>query len=913
MVRNRFAICFLVTAFALTLQARVISYAPYTDRTAYPAHQSRMNRHFALFEAAPYSQSNPQPPTFGQLVVYDFEGIDEPHVVFPADGSSVVFTTAALRESEVGTLQIFVQAQRPGQSLFDSWLSVDGGATWKSVALPPTSIAQLATTGSDNGGPFASYRYSQIRVGNAQYPFVVAFGEGVFAVGADASARTLYAQSSSNPPQIALAGRNGDGTQFLLRTNTQLVTIDLSGAMTPVLTAFSSQLPSFEGFIASDGAVYVDERSNYNAGGTLWYVHNGAKKALFPVLWTDATAPSAFMIPTADYSGAWIITRGGGHPTALYRDLQGDSQKMFEDITAPDVEALHTGSSGDKLLIQVHRPRPVDVRMFRDPALAVWHVGQPAPRAYDELFLNEEWNKGFVHVDVEKIEGGEPFVFDSGTSLYGGGGGGIIVSPPPAGGGGDVVQEWGVVRASLRQQLVFPAVGRTHGAFGSDWVSDVIIQNPLDAPQRIDLKFVSSGGLFPVKAVSLTLNPLEIRMIHDIVGSLLEMDGVIGALFVTPEAGVTATSRTYSRSGNGTFGFGMNAVDVFAAAASPRFPVTFAGAFPGSNYRTNMTLTDTSGRGTEAILTADGPQGAMGADGISFSTAANGHEQMNFIGTSLGLMPYETGALRVTPTRGNALTAVFTIDNRTNDSTYFAPDVPASFTRMIPAIGHLDGANGAKFRSDVYLFNPSDQPRAVTLEAKSWEIAESPAFLTLTLLPNEARVIRDALVTAFGKTGIARLRYTSQTPGGSGVRVTSRTYNVDSNGGTYGFLMPPLNNFQIAGSGDSLEILGAVADPGYRTNIGLVDMTEWPTNQNATARVEILDSSSKTVDSFNVTFPVAGGTQLNDVFRARELSVSGPVLIRITPASGMIGAYATTTDNITNDSSYLAANLSAKQ
>jgi len=257
---------------------------------------------------------------------------------------------------------------------------------------------------------------------------------------------------------------------------------------------------------------------------------------------------------------------------------------------------------------------------------------------------------------------------------------------------------------------------------------------------------------------------------------------------------------------------------------------------------------------------------------------------------------------------------VFTIDNLTNDATYFAPDVPAGFlTRMIPAIGHLEGANASRFRSDLYLFNPASQPRTLTLEAKAWDTPEAPTFLSLTLLPNEARVIRDVLSTAFGKTGIARLRFTSQSPDNSGVRVTSRTYSVDSNGGTYGFLMPPLNNFQIAGSGDTLEILGAFADPGYRTNIGLVELTEFPTNQNATARVEILDSASKTIDSFSVNFPVAGGTQLNDIFRARDLTVSGPVLIRITPTNGTIGAYATTTDNITNDSSYLAANLAAKE
>jgi hypothetical protein len=355
----------------------------------------------------------------------------------------------------------------------------------------------------------------------------------------------------------------------------------------------------------------------------------------------------------------------------------------------------------------------------------------------------------------------------------------------------------------------------------------------------------------------------------------------------------------------------MNAIDVLAAAASPRFPLSFAGAFAGTNYRTNVTITDTSGRGTEAALTAAGINGVMGSSDVSITTSANGHRQVNFIGSTLGLQPYETGALVIRPKRGSAIAAVFSVDNRTNDSTYFPPDLPSSFVaRVIPAIGHLDGANGSRFRSDLYLFNPSDQPRSVGLDAKAWDVPESPAFLSLTLLPNEARVIRDVLLTAFGKTGIARLRYTSQA---GGVRVTSRTYNVDSNGGTYGFLMPPLNNFQIGGSGDTLEILGAVADPKYRTNIGLVEMAGFATNQNASARIEILNESSHQVDAFTVNLPMAGGTQLNDVFRARGLAVTGPVLIRVTPISGTIGAYVTTTDNITNDSSYMAANLASRE
>jgi hypothetical protein len=166
----------------------------------------------------------------------------------------------------------------------------------------------------------------------------------------------------------------------------------------------------------------------------------------------------------------------------------------------------------------------------------------------------------------------------------------------------------------------------------------------------------------------------------------------------------------------------------------------------------------------------------------------------------------------------------------------------------------------------------------------------------------------------FGKTGLARLRYQTIDAfnGGQGVRVTSRTYSVDDNGGTYGFLMPPLNNFQMGSSGDTLEILGVVGGTGFRTNLGLVDCTAFPNGQNVQARVEILDDKGLTIDTFTMNVPSAGGVQINDIFHARGLG-DGPraALIRVSPISGLIGAYATMNDNGTNDPTYLAANLAA--
>src|SRR5204863_280043 len=170
----------------------------------------------------------------------------------------------------------------------------------------------------------------------------------------------------------------------------------------------------------------------------------------------SATAGVIFAVPTSDYNGAWMIQRQSGKPTKLSRHtLAAGTEVLWTDVSGPEVEALHTAGSPDKLLIQVHRRR---AQVFIDPALALWRVGEPAPTAYDELFLNESVSKGFVHVDVDNLASGAPFAFDSGVAfpsiiLSGGGG-------SAGGGGGDVVQEWGVVRGSLKQRLVLPGIAR---------------------------------------------------------------------------------------------------------------------------------------------------------------------------------------------------------------------------------------------------------------------------------------------------------------------------------------------------------------------------------------------------------------------------------------------------------------------
>ncbi|MFP5245656.1 MAG: hypothetical protein ACLGH0_03095, partial [Thermoanaerobaculia bacterium] len=602
------------------------------------------------------------------------------------------------------------------------------------------------------------------------------------------------------------------GSQYLVLTQewlngftpvSVLRIVDTNGNATVVADDLARQV-LYSGWIASDGGVYLVVRRS--EGRFLYRIKDGAAvgiggpyNAAFPDL---SASPNSvyrdehhfFAVPTANFEGAWMLQREPTKPTTFSRYTPSEGVKqMWQDVSGPEVEALIAGNSGQTVLIQVHRDRTAQLqRPFVDPALAVWRVGQPAPDAYDELFLNEEVNKGFVHVDVDNMETGRPFVFNSGTFEVGFEEGPIS---PPVGGGGDVIQEWGVVRASLKQRLVLPGVARLRGAFDSHWLTDVTIYNPLNEPQDVEIRYVALGETVQATGVSktVTLEPREIRFIPDALAALFQLENGGGALHFLPAEGINVVGRTYSRKGNGTFGFGMQAID-FYNAAGPRFPVTFAGAFPGLNFRTNILLTDTSGRGTAALLRAYGVGGAFAEGNSTISAPGDGILQYNNVGGTLGLFSRDAGGLVVQPTRGSGIPTVVAIDNRTNDPTYFPPDLPTGgLVRAIPVIGHLSGANNSRFRSDLYIFNPTERTQQIVLEAQKWD-TNATRQTTFTLLPHEARVVVDALPTLFNLTGLARIRYWSN-DFGNDVRVTSRTYTVEESGATYGSLIPPLNNF----------------------------------------------------------------------------------------------------------------------
>lgn len=886
---KRLSLLFLV-CLASPVFARVVSYAPYTNRVALPAFQDRASRHFVLIESRAEDFLHRVPR---EVVLYDATGAEEPRVITP---QAAVWEQSALYQKDGGAPVILTLA-------YNRVMVSEGGTNWHPVqGLGSSNPAPVWDV--DSGGPFANGLYAPIVLGNDDWPFVVTLHNGVWAVSRTGEARQLEAEYGAR-----VIGRNRAGDRFLIQSGMRIETVTVDGTR----TLFAS-LPAYgacAGWITADGTAYLQRiaggrRSLYLADEvTVTLIAEGAQ-AYGP---SDEPLPlRLFAVPTHDYEGAWIVERGPGKPTTLSRHTPSTGrQTMWSDEAGPDVEALIAGASGQTVLVQVHRERESAEEIIIDPALAVWRIGQPAPRSYDELYLNEQWNKGFVIVDADRIESGTPFVFNSGLKA--------VEAPvsrvsPPIGGGGDVIQEWGVVRGSLAQRLVLPGVARLRGAYDSFWQTDVTFYNPLPEQQQLEVRFVPLG-LENSVSTTLTLEPYELRAVPDVVKSLFLIENGGGTLHLVPAVGVNATARTYSRKGEGTFGYGMHAIDVFNAAG-PRFPLTFSGAFPGANFRTNVLITDTSGRGTHVDLRTvrmwepDQTVGGFGtlAGGAMQSTVPPPVRENEDVGVSLV----------VEPTRGTAIATVVAIDNRSNDPTWFPPDVPGTVSRVIPVIGHVPGANGAQWRSDLYLHNPREGSRYVVLSARLWDDPDWSHTEWVLLRGGETRVVRDALRTLFGLEGVARLRYTSaEDEPGEGVRVTSRTYTVEADGATYGCLVPPLNGFQIAGPGDRLEILGVSSGAGFRTNVGIVDLEE-NSSSAPVVRVSIIGDRHQVLDTRTVTVPRRGGLQLNDVFRARGIPPPPAALLVVEVVQGkQIAAYATLTDNVTNDSIYLSSQLGAKE
>src|SRR5262249_29661063 len=270
------------------------------------------------------------------------------------DNTELTFDGVAIRE-RTGE-QPMIVATYVFNSIVHWVFSVDGGRTWKEVQVGGR-LNYLYTSYPDTGGFYARSRYSNLRVGTHEFPFVAVISSSVsgaqlVAISSDGTSRPLLTVPSGSA--LNLIGEDRDRARYLVRAGNEIDIVDLNGTKINVGPSITGSL---EGWITPNGAAYVEQWTS-SADIALWLYSNGTKTFVDGTY--DKTVPGAivpappsgtsypfFATPTTSYEGAWIVKRSNGGPTRLLESnsIRTGTIEHWSDITGPEVEAIHPAFS----------------------------------------------------------------------------------------------------------------------------------------------------------------------------------------------------------------------------------------------------------------------------------------------------------------------------------------------------------------------------------------------------------------------------------------------------------------------------------------------------------------------------------------------------------------------------------------
>ena len=453
------------------------------------------------------------------------------------------------------------------------------------------------------------------------------------------------------------------------------------------------------------------------------------------------------------------------------------------------------------------------------------------------------------------------------------------------------------------------------------WRTDLSLRNPGDdpAPRLREPPPESGDGRPPDSRRSSFSSRGKSALSRRPDRSLFGLDAGSGAILLAFPRGAPRSTRRAGRTASAE-----TAPSAWASAPSTscrdgaNFPVTFAAGLLGPGFRTNVVATDVSVHGVAMLPRRSPPPRPTPPVGDDRLDAASAKQrQLNRLADAPAPRG-RRGSLVLTPRKGAVVTGLTAIDNATNDPTWFGPDLPATEPRSIPAVVHATGGNGARVPVGPLPLQP-DVGGAVRHAhgARLGVAADGEVAPTLTLLPGESKMIRDALSEVFGLTGVAQVGFQTaprrRRPRGCASRraPTRRT----PSGGTYGLRSRPLNAFQTRRGGESL------ADPrpraggaGFRTNLALVDLPRRGVRRHRHVQDRHRRRQGDVVDVFTKTLVPRAAECRSTTSSTGGASRTGPGpgLIRVSPSGGIVAAYATSIDNGTNDPLYAPPVLAAK-
>ncbi len=261
--------------------------------------------------------------------------------------------------------------------------------------------------------------------------------------------------------------------------------------------------------------------------------------------------------------------------------------------------------------------------------------------------------------------------------------------------------------------------------------------------------------------------------------------------------------------------------------------------------------------------------------------------------------------VRVTDGDGRVTAYASMVDNKSVDPLLVSAvkvGAVSSDRYVLPGVADLN-TGSASWRTDMRVFNGGSTPQTATLTFHPQNNASAPLSATVTVNPNEVKVLNNVLQSMFASRDIGGAIHVL-TAGSSQLTVTGRTYNQTSNG-TFGQFIPAVTASDAADrTSRALNILQVEDSVRYRTNIGIAEVTGSP----ATVEVTVNLPDSKVTPKIEIPlaanefrqFAIIRELGLQNIYNAR-------VTVKVISGNGAVTAYGSVIDMVTSDPTYVPA------
>jgi len=449
--------------------------------------------------------------------------------------------------------------------------------------------------------------------------------------------------------------------------------------------------------------------------------------------------------------------------------------------------------------------------------------------------------------------------------------------------------------------LTIPVAGHVRGVNGQEFVTDLQIENPGDEPASARLVFAPRDGEDSGPS-ALELAPRETRNVSDAVESLFQESDALGALRLEwssgPATGLRMTSRTYTRTDDGTLG--QAAAGFGEPNEETRDSRFVTGLVRSELFRTNLGAVNSSGEFQTFHVVLRGPSGdTLGSSDVI--GLAPGRQTQVALGDLFPGVEGKGMTAEFRPVAGSAAPAAYAavVDNLSGDPTYY-PSVTPSSSLYLPGIACVTGRNGAFFSSDVSFANAADEPAALEVFFLEHDRDNSRApSVRLTLAPRETRQVDDALEALFGLSETYGALAIESSSSGRLV-VAERIYTSSASGpGTVGQQVDPIaeDGFFARGS-----ILGLRQDALFRSNIGIFN----PEPFAATVAMALRRADGQTIGVAVVAVAPLGYVQRNLAVFFPDTEIPGGEALTLSIDSGELDvfAFAAVIDNVSQDPTF---------